>query len=130
MMRMYTLRALAVLPLLLAACGGEPTDPLTNASIVIHNASGVAITAVEYARCSDDEWGDDRLDSGEVIAPGASRTFIVEPGCWDVSASNGGDWAEWYDNDLDAGQVETFSASSFPVPGLVAAAPSASRTSH
>lgn len=129
MLLKHPLRAIALLPLLLAACG-DSTGPGSNATIVIHNGSSSTIMAVEYAKCSDDEWGPDRLPGGEVIAPGASRSFSVEPGCWDVSASNGGNWVEWYDNALAAGESETFNATSFPVPDLVAPVPSASRTSH
>lgn len=129
MLLKYPLRALALLPLLVAACG-DSTGPDSDATIVIHNASSTNIMAVEYAKCSDDEWGPDRLPGGEVIAPGASRSFTVEPGCWDVSASDGANWIEWYDNTMVAGKSETFNATSFPVPGMVASAPSASRTLH
>ena len=73
----YPLRALALLPLLLAACGGDSTGPGSNATIVIHNASSTKIMAVEYAKCSDDEWGPDRLPGGEVIAPAGERNWFA-----------------------------------------------------
>ena len=43
--------------------------------------------------------------TSETIAPGASRSWTVETGCYDMRASNGSKAAYWYDIQVTAGNA-------------------------
>jgi hypothetical protein len=53
-------------------------------AIVIANRSSTSICFVNISSSSDGNWGGDRLGSSEVIAAGASRSWTVDAGSWDV----------------------------------------------
>ena len=84
------------LPLVLAglfvgATGCMQARQATNAgggssSIVMVNQTNAPIYYVYISPCSSTNWGDDRLGSSEVVQPGATRTFTLSPGCWDLKA--------------------------------------------
>ena len=100
----------------LAACGGSdgataPT-PSTDATLSLSNGANVAIQSVFLSGCDETTWGEDRLGPTETIAPGASRTFSVPAGCYDVRASTGAKSGYWYDRDFAAGATVTLQLSS------------------
>ena len=74
--------AVLLVVFLVAACSdsNEPGDT----SLTIENESGVTIAIVQFSECTDPEWGDDRLDDDEFLEDGDSKTFDVEPGCYDI----------------------------------------------
>ncbi|MBI2897413.1 MAG: hypothetical protein HYY06_27895 [Deltaproteobacteria bacterium] len=53
-------------------------------AIIIANRSSTSICFVNISSSSDNDWGGDRLGSSEVIGAGASRSWTVDPGSWDV----------------------------------------------
>ena len=81
-------------PLLLAAllslagCGLlRPAGPPPEAAVlVLINRADVPVRYVYLAPCAAGDWGADRLDADEVVMPGQSRAFALEPGCWDARA--------------------------------------------
>ena len=100
----------------LAACGGSdgvtaPT-PSTDATLSVSNGANVAIQSVFISGCDETTWGEDRLGPTETIAPGASRTFSVPAGCYDIRASTGSKSGYWYDRELAAGQTTMIQLSS------------------
>ena len=111
MIRNY-LAGLATAAILLgaAACGGDdatgpaPTPPApTTGTIRLLNESSASIVAVYFTKCDDTTWGANRLAASERLAPGALRTWTVEPGCYDLKASTGSKSASWFDRELAAG---------------------------
>jgi hypothetical protein len=91
------------------ACGGSDSTgpgaepaPQTG-TIRLLNQSTATIVAVRFAKCSDPSWGPNRLAESESLAPGALRSWTVEPGCYDLRASTGSKSASWYDRELTAG---------------------------
>lgn len=74
-----------VAALLFAACS-DSNEPDGDTQIRIVNASGTTIFRVFYSACDDADWGDDRLDSDEVIEDGDDRGFDVSEGCYDIRA--------------------------------------------
>lgn len=67
---------------------GEPTGALN-----VINQSGSTFTVVTISECSAASHGFTRLDSGETIRSGGSRSWTVSQGCYDVQAgfpSSGG----------------------------------------
>jgi len=98
----------------LAACGGSDgaTAPSTNATLSLSNGANVAIQSVFISGCDETTWGDDHLGPSETIAPGASRTFSVPAGCYDIRASTGSKSGYWYDRELAAGQTVSLQLSS------------------
>lgn len=101
--------SLAAAGLVLAGCssmmGGElvkSNEPV--GAITIQNNSGITINVVTLSRCDAMSHGFSRLGSGETIPTGASRTWQVGAGCWDIGVgrtgsctSAGCSWHEAYD---------------------------------
>jgi len=87
---------------LLAACGSGdatgpdiPTPPAASAKVSLTNNSNTQIIEVNISSCTDLEWGANRLNAGEVIEPGATRTWTVSSGCYDfraMTATKAGTW--------------------------------------
>jgi len=57
-----------------------------SAAIVMVNQTNAAIYYVYISSCSSSDWGQDRLGDSETVQPGATRTFTLSPGCWDLKA--------------------------------------------
>ena len=100
----------------LAACGGSDgataPAPSADATLSLSNGANVAIQSVFISSCDETTWGEDRLGATETIAPGASRTFSLPAGCYDIRASTGSKSGYWYDRDFAAGQTVTLQLSS------------------
>jgi hypothetical protein len=62
----------------------EPTD----LTVTLENASGRSICFVFISPSSADSWGDDWLDSDEVIVSGGQRAFQIPPGTYDFLAED------------------------------------------
>lgn len=75
-------RLVAVLSVPLAAACDGPTEGAP--VLVVENAAGISISEVFIRDCPVKFWGDNRLDSMEVITPGRRRAFDVGEGCYDV----------------------------------------------
>lgn len=85
---------------ILAACGGSDgsaTGPGPSGTITLRNDANVGVVSVNIAQCTDPEWGANRLNSAETIAPGAVRNWTFPAGCYDVRASTGSKSATWFD---------------------------------
>lgn len=52
--------------------------------ITVTNRSSTVICFVNISSSSDNDWGGDRLGSSETIGAGASRSWTVDSGAWDV----------------------------------------------
>ena len=105
--KLAALAAAALLSLGTAACGSDSTGPSRSGpphtgTISVMNSSDAPIDAVKFSNCSDPDWGQNRLDAGETIAPGATRSWTADPGCYDVKASIGTLAGTWYDRQLTA----------------------------
>ncbi|MGF1505634.1 MAG: hypothetical protein ACFB51_10995 [Anaerolineae bacterium] len=95
---------LAVVMLLLGAiaCGsgvtGSPDTGLgTGATMEVVNKGTVDICYVYISLPTDTTFGEDKLGAVEVISTGASRSFEVAPGEYDIRAEScGGDFTEEY----------------------------------
>ena len=74
-----------VAALFFAACS-DSNEPDGDTQIRVVNETGGTIFRVFYSDCDDPDWGDDRLDSDEVIEDGDTRGFDVDPGCYDIRA--------------------------------------------
>lgn len=103
--------------LALAACSGDgptgPGNPSPGLGVVsITNEANVPIIQVNIADCDDPTWGANRLNGSEVIAPGASRTWSVPAGCWDVRVRTGTKVATWFDRMLTVGGTLNLALSS------------------
>lgn len=59
--------------------------------------------SVHIAKCSDAEWGENKLNQNETIATGATRSWSMTPGCYDVRASTGSKFGTWFDREAVAG---------------------------
>lgn len=116
---MKSVRSLILGPaLILAGCssmlGGEliqnnePTGAIT-----IENHSGIEMNVVTLSRCNAMSHGLSRLNSGETIPSGYSRTWRVGAGCWDIGVGRTGtcvngscSWNEAYKKvQVNAGQT-------------------------
>lgn len=62
--------------------GTEPTGPTID--LVLENDLDVAVCYVYISLPSDTSWGDDQLGSTEIVEPGATRTFAITAGEWDL----------------------------------------------
>ena len=97
------LTACVLLALPFAGCAGLPslsTPPADTVSadgvpvwasvLVVINRAEVPVLDVYLSPCEDEAWGPDRLDADfgegaqEVVMPSRSRSFALEPGCWDA----------------------------------------------
>lgn len=102
------LMALAIAAVALAACGKDsdstgPAPAAETGTITLLNESSTEVISVNIPSCEDPDWGANRLDGSETIAPGAERSWTVETGCYDLKASNGSKAAYWYDIQVGAG---------------------------
>lgn len=108
----------AAFALLTTACGegsGNPVGPTpspANGTVSLTNQANTPIIAVNITSCSDDSWGDNRLESGQVIPPGGNRTWSVPAGCYDVRASTAAKSGSWWDRTVSAGNVLQLALSS------------------
>jgi hypothetical protein len=86
-----------VLPLLLAGvllsaagCTSARRSVVTggggSSTVVMLNQTDAPIYYVYISPCSSSSWGEDQLGESEVVQPGATRTFTMSPGCWDLKA--------------------------------------------
>ena len=57
-----------------------------SATVVMLNQTNLPIYFVYISPCSSSGWGEDQLGDSEVVQPGATRTFTMSPGCWDMKA--------------------------------------------
>ncbi len=66
--------------------GGDPANPSSGgaSAIVVRNNSSATICYVNISSTSDSDWGGDQLASDETVGPGASRTWTVGAGSYDV----------------------------------------------
>jgi hypothetical protein len=90
----------------LAACGDSgstATGPAEQSTLVVKNDAAQPIMVVQFARCTDPDWGPDRLGATETIAPGATRSWSIAPGCWDLRVATATRAGYWYDNEVQAG---------------------------
>ena len=104
--RLTTLAAAALL-LGAVACGGDdatspPPAPPTATSRLL-NDTRATIVAVYFTSGDESTWGSNRLAASESIAPGALRSWTVQPGSYDFRASTGSKTASWYDRELAPG---------------------------
>ena len=67
---------------------GEPPPAAEprEASLVVVNEAGRPITAVYVTPCAEPAWGPDLLGDEAEIAPGATLSFALRGGCWDLRA--------------------------------------------
>ncbi len=105
----------------LAACSDNPAgpdgipnggSPSVNPVILLKNEANVPIVSVNIARCTDEEWGVNRLSNGQTIPTGEMRYFSITPGCWDVRASTGQKYGTWWDYDVEMGDTVRLALSS------------------
>lgn len=68
----------------LGASDASGPSTRSGTEIVVRNQTANLITEVNLSPCSDTSWGDNDLRSS--LAPGASRAWEVDPGCWDLRA--------------------------------------------
>jgi hypothetical protein len=80
--RSFVILAAALAALPVAGCDDGPTE--NSPDIIVENGSSVSISQVHIRDCPVKFWGENRLDPGEVIAPGERRRFPVEFECVDV----------------------------------------------
>lgn len=71
--------------------GGELIRPGAPTGVIeVVNATSGPVDVVLISECSASTYGLNRLPQGTAIAPGASYTFTVSAGCWDVDAGTFG----------------------------------------
>jgi hypothetical protein len=102
------LPCLIVLALVLAGCGGDASGPPgpTEGTLVIRNACAFSIAEVNFSRCSDTQWGSNRLAAGDSIAVGTELSWAAASGCYDVRVRAAGrDWVARFGIDIRTGEV-------------------------
>jgi hypothetical protein len=57
-------------------------------TLILHNNTGVVVCYVYFSLTSEASWGSDRLGSGETVAPGATRSWTVDAGQYDMKAED------------------------------------------
>ncbi len=108
----------AVFALLATACGEGSSNPVgpnpspANGTVSLTNNANTPIVEVNISSCSSDSWGNNRLDAGQVIPPGGSRTWSVPAGCYDVRAMTASKAGSWWDRTVNAGNVLQLALSS------------------
>ena len=116
------LARLGALPLLLAGlvliASGCMTSRRTvygsggSAAVVLLNQTNAPVYFVYISPCSSSSWGEDQLGESEVVQPGATRTFSMSPGCWDMKARfNDGREFEERQVQMSAGASRTWTLS-------------------
>lgn len=107
--------ALALLAAVVLSAAACETPLLTEepaveeATLMLANESANSIYFVYISPCSASGWGSDRLGSDEVVASGRTRSWTLEPGCYDLKAVDSmGDAAEEMDVQLPAGGTLTW----------------------
>jgi hypothetical protein len=65
----------------------EVTSPST--TLILHNNTGVTIWYAYFSLSTEATWGDDRLGS-DVVTPGATHTWTLDPGRYDLKAEDSG----------------------------------------
>ncbi len=94
--RVYLI-ALALLVLVGMACSFCPLIPSGpsgpsggegKATITLINNSDQDICYVYISPTTSDEWGEDWLGAVEIVGPGEQRTFEVDPGTYDMMATD------------------------------------------
>ncbi len=80
----FILTVMAALAVSVGGCGDSTSPDITTGTIVVKNRSTQVIEFVQITHCNSGTWGDDRLLPSEVVAEDQDRTFLVEPGCWDL----------------------------------------------
>ena len=63
-----------------------PTATVETAILELINESNATVCSVQISPVADETWGEDWLEEGEVITPGASRRFEVPTGSYDLRA--------------------------------------------
>ena len=96
--RTIILIGLALLALAGMACSFCPLIPTrpsgpsgAGPSITLVNNSDETICYVYISPSTSDEWGEDWLGTTEVVGPGEQRTFEVDPGTYDLLATDSDD---------------------------------------
>lgn len=84
---------------------GADLAPTPDSMLRIINESSINVCFVNFSLQTESYWRADRLNPNEVIAPGATRSFEVEPGVYDVRF-------------LDCNQQEVFSQGGISISGL------------
>ena len=90
---------------------------------MLRNEANTAIVNVNISACTNPEWGSNRLNPDEEIAPGETRTWTVAPGCYDVRVSTATRSAFWYDRETEVGDTVRLALSSAADVGTVTPAP-------
>lgn len=99
---------------LLASCT-SPTEVKealpTTGELKIVNSYSRSLYSVYFTSCESNSWGGDRMGA-DVIAIGASKSWTLSPGCWDVMivAADNKTWINRGEN-LAAGIVLTLTPS-------------------
>ena len=90
----WSVLACALVAVGAAACGGGTTNPTYDnpSELRIENGTRGSIIYVHARACGTTDWGDDLFMSDHpvdgTIAPDATRTFILEAGCYDIRAQH------------------------------------------
>ena len=106
-------RSFGVLALAGVLAGVTGCDDIIGANaatiIVENNATIVPVWNLYFSPCGNGTWGEDRLDEDETIAPGDSREFGVDVGCYDLRAVfSDASFAEDHGIQLDEGDEFTW----------------------
>lgn len=116
MRRLVWVLALAIGAFVVACGGGQQEIGTTarlggsNTRITITNGLGsYTIRYVYISPASDDSWGADRLGSSQVLSPGQSETWDIDPGTWDLRVKDSdGDTYTKRNIRLDNGRTYTW----------------------
>lgn len=92
---------------LVVACAAFPGEALAarQGAIEVTNGAEPALSVLNLAPCDAPDARQNRLQNGETIATGSSRTFDVPPGCWIVSLKDGAASARF---NVSAGRTEHY----------------------
>ncbi len=84
--------ALALVACLGAGCVSAPTagkrgsgsDSTTTKLRVVNELSNYNIHSVHMSLSTSDSWDDDRLDDNQILRPGQTESWSIDPGEWDI----------------------------------------------